>query len=67
MPYKKISDLPENVRHVLPKRAQELFLKAFNSAWGQYKGDEIIAFKVAWTAVKKEYKKKGPKGKWIRK
>ena len=66
MPYKTISDLPENIRHVLPKRAQEIFLESFNNAWKQYSGDEVLCFKVAWSAVKKKYKK-GPKGKWVKK
>ena len=33
MPYKTISDLPENVKNVLPKHAQEIYHQAFNSAW----------------------------------
>ena len=57
MPYKSNKDLHENVRGVLPQRAQTIFRKAFNAAYGQYK-QEIRAFKVAWSAVKKEYKKK---------
>ena len=31
MPYKKISDLPEPVKHVLPPKAQETYLEAFNN------------------------------------
>jgi cation transport regulator len=33
MPYKNIEDLPERVQDNLPKHAQEIYLKAFNSAW----------------------------------
>jgi len=68
MPYNDISDLPESVQDALPEKAQEIFLAAFNNAWEQYdsadkrKGDssrEEAAFKVAWSAVKKKYEKKG--------
>lgn len=70
MPYKKIKDLPDSVRNVLPKHAQEIYLAAYNSAWEQYKasdkryGDESreeVAHKVAWSAVKNKYEKKGDK------
>jgi cation transport regulator len=76
MPYKTINDLPEKVRHVLPKHAQEIFLEAFNHAAAEYinpdtrrtKGEdlEVIAMKVAWSAVKKEYKKNEATGKWVK-
>ena len=56
MPYKKISDLPDSVKNHLPKKAQEIFLEAFNSAFKQY-DDEATVFKVAWSAVKKKYEK----------
>ena len=64
MPYKNIKELPESVRNNLPKKAQEIYKEAFNSADKQYK-DEATAHKVAWSAVKKEYKKK--EGKWVKK
>ena len=37
MPYNSISDLPESIRDHLPKHAQEIYMKAFNNAWDQYK------------------------------
>ena len=64
MPYKTIADLPKRV-HILPKGAKEIFRKAFNSAYKQYNKEEVRAFKVAWAAVKKVYKKT-EKG-WIKK
>lgn len=72
MPYKTINDLPDPVKHVLPDHAQEIYLKAFNNAWGHYKetaqerGDplEVLAAKIAWSAVKKEYTKSEPK--WVK-
>jgi cation transport regulator len=76
MPYKSLSDLPENVKNVLPKHAQEIYKDAYNSAWGQYdepeerRGDssqEETAHRVAWAAVKKTYKKNDSSGKWERK
>jgi cation transport regulator len=57
------------VRGVLPKHAQEIFQEAFNSAYDEYKergpeGREETAFRVAWAAVKKKYKKNEDTGKW---
>ena len=72
MPYAAIEDLPENVTKVLPKHAQEIYQAAFNNALDEYKdpddrrGDssrEETAHKVAWSAVKKEYEKKGDEWK----
>lgn len=72
MPYAKRTDLPDNVKHVLPEHAQDIYQQAFNSAWEEYKeakdrrGDdsrEEVAHKVAWAAVKKEYEK-GDDDKW---
>ena len=65
MPYKTNSDINEKVRNVLPEHAQTIFREAFNKAYFEY-GNEQSAFKVAWTAVEKDYKK-GPEGKWVKK
>ncbi|HSH30011.1 MAG TPA: ChaB family protein [Thiohalobacter sp.] len=68
MPYDSISDLPDSVREHLPGHAQEIFLEAFNNAWGQYSDRddrEETAFRVAWSAVKQKYRKSD--GKWVRK
>lgn len=62
MPYKKTQDLPKNVKSHLPDSAQLIYLKAFNNALEQYT-DEIVACKVAWSAVKRGYKK-GADGNW---
>ena len=64
MPYKTISELPDNVK-VLPEKGQEIFLKAFNSALEQYK-EEPKSFATAWTAVEKVFKKNGD-GNWVTK
>jgi cation transport regulator len=69
MPYKSIEDLPDSVRHVLPSHAQEIYKKAFNAAYEEYKergpeGREETAHKVAWAAVKKKYRKNEKTGKW---
>jgi cation transport regulator len=61
MPYATIDDLPPAVRH-LPVHAQEIFRAAFNAAWDNY-GDEETAFRVAWAAVKKRYRKCGDE--WV--
>ena len=76
MPYEKNQDLPESVRNVLPGHGQEIYRKAFNSAWEQYKdpedrrGDdtrEEVSHQVAWAAVKKVYTKDEDSGKWVKK
>jgi cation transport regulator len=64
MPYQTLSDLPDSVRHHLPKHAQEIFRAAFNSALDEY-GEEERAFQVAWAAVKRKYEK-GENGNWHR-
>lgn len=63
MPYATTSDLPPAARR-LPSRAQEIFLAAFNNAWQSYadrgaREQEEIAFRVAWAAIKKRYRKHG--------
>jgi cation transport regulator len=63
VPYATTSDLPP-AAHRLPPHAQEIFLSAFNSAWQSYaeRGaheQEEIAFRVAWAAVNKRYRKQG--------
>jgi cation transport regulator len=76
MPYERTEDLPDSVRDNVPKHAQEIYMKAFNSAWEQYdkpeerRGNasrEETAHKVAWAAVKKEYEKDEHTGKWKKK
>jgi len=74
MPYDKVSELPDSVKDNLPKHAQEIYKSAFNSAWNEYDdpGDrrgnddrESVSHKVAWSAVKNEYKKQDDK--WVKK
>ena len=73
MPYDRTKDLPDSVQSALPEHAQEIYKEAFNNAWQQYsdpekrRGDadrEEVAHKVAWSAVKQEYKKEN--GKWVK-
>lgn len=68
MPYKDLTALPENVRHTLPRHAQEIYLAVYNNAWEEYRDPEDrrgkvtreeVAHKVAWAAVKQQYEKKG--------
>lgn len=63
MPYRTLDDLPAAARS-LPQHAQEIFRSAFNAAWRSYaergpEAQEEIAFRVAWAAVKKRYRKVG--------
>ena len=70
---KSTADLPESVKNVLPKHAQEIYREAHNNALQEYKdpkkrrGDaslEETAHKVAWAAVKEKYEKDEKTGKW---
>jgi cation transport regulator len=67
MPYRTRADLPQPIRHVLAAEAQEIYREAFNGAWRQYRAKdpryEEIAHRVAWTAVKRRYRKVA--GKWL--
>lgn len=76
MPYKTTDELPDNVRNVLPKHAQDIYKEAYNSASEQYedpedrRGDaslEETAHRVAWAAVKETYEKDESSGKWHKK
>ena len=76
MPYKSVNELPDTVRGHLPKHAQDIYRKAYNNAWDQYKSPgkrhgedarEETAHKVAWSAVKKEYQKDSKSGQWKKK
>lgn len=62
MPYSTIDDLPDAIRHHLPTHAQEIYIAAFNNAWRQHAADpdvEAIVHRIAWSAVKRSYRKVG--------
>jgi len=63
MPY-QIGSPPDKIKD-LPDKAQEIWIKAYNSAWETYDGDEAKCSMVAWSAVKKNYKQ-NPKGGWVK-
>jgi cation transport regulator len=73
MPYQAARDLPINLREILPAHAQEIFLKSFNGAWQEYQdaskrpqdiSQEEIAYRAAWSTVKRKYAKNKRTGKW---
>jgi cation transport regulator len=73
MPYDTLSELPTGVKDHLPKHAQEIYLKAYNNAWQEYKDSdkrqednsrEETAHRVAWGAVKNKYEKDESTGNW---
>ena len=66
MPYKKLTNLPDNVTDHLPKHAQEIYRAAYNSAEEQY-DEEDRRHRVAWAAVKDKYEKDEDSGKWVEK
>jgi cation transport regulator len=60
MPYRSVKDLPEAQTDQYNAHQKEAFLKAFNSAYEQYEGDEARAFAVAHSAAKRAGEKPGP-------
>ena len=74
MPYKANKELPKRIKSNLPQGAQTIFRKVYNNANKQYKSPSKrrgksslteVCNKVAWSAVKKVYKK--GKDKWVKK
>jgi cation transport regulator len=66
MPYDHNAELPGSVRDHLPEHAQTIYREAFNHAWMQYDSEparEEIAHRVAWSAVKRRYRKAGDR--WV--
>lgn len=59
MPYASNGELPPAVSNHLPPHAQDIFREAFNHALSEYGGDEVRAFRIAWAAVKRSYRKRG--------
>jgi cation transport regulator len=66
MPYATIADLPARIRKNLPRRAQDIFRAAFNTAYERYgPANEARAFRIAWAAVKRNYVQRAA-GIWVR-
>jgi cation transport regulator len=74
MPYKKNSELPESVRAHLPRHAQDIYRKTFNSAEETYAdpekrtrggGQDEAAHRAAWASVKHEYEKDPKSDRWV--
>jgi cation transport regulator len=64
MPFQNLEDLPPSLRSHLPVHAQEIFRAAFNNAWATYANApaherEELCHRIAWSAVKKKYRKSG--------
>ncbi len=59
MPYRSNDELPPSVRDHLPPHARDIFREVFNHAWQSHGGDEATAFRIAWAAVKRSYRKLG--------
>ncbi len=57
MPY-TLNTVPAAIKK-LPKHAQEIYVGTFNSAYKEHNGDEGTANAIAWSAIKKLYRKKG--------
>jgi len=64
-PYKKVEDLPKQVRNSLSPKLQKVFLRVVNQALDRY-GDDTTAFKIAWDVIKR-ISKRDKNGKWVMK
>jgi cation transport regulator len=60
MPYDTIDDLPKAQTDQYNDHQKEAFLKAFNRAYEEYRGDEHRAFAVAHAAAKRAGERPGP-------
>ena len=74
MPYATHKEIPKRVRDVLPDEAETIFKEAYNNALKYYKDPskrrgnatlEETANRIAWSAVKKKYRKEGQR--WVKK
>ncbi|MGO3933989.1 ChaB family protein [Rhodopseudomonas pseudopalustris] len=68
MPYSSIDDLPPSLQVRLPLHAQSIYLAAFNNAFADNadrgpEEQESSAHRVAWAAVKKQYRKQDER--WV--
>jgi cation transport regulator len=61
MPYTSVSELPKAQTDQYTPHQKEAFLKAFNSAFKEYGGDESRAFAVAHSAAKRASESGGAK------
>ena len=66
MSYASIRDLRPAVKKVLPEHAQEIYRRAFNSAYISGRYDEASCVRVAWKAVKNTGYTKRDSGMWSR-
>jgi cation transport regulator len=74
MPYLNNAELPAKIKNHLPDKAQDIYRAAFNHAYDQYvlpetrrgtDSREVVAHKVAWSAVEKKYRK-NDNGEWVK-
>ena len=66
MPYKSNQELPPAIRNSLPTPAQDIFRNAFNSSDMKNTGDEELANRIAWGAVKNAGWEKNAAGNWVK-
>lgn len=64
MPY-TLNDYPNRIK-ILPVNARKIWVKAFNSAYITYNGNEQKSNAIAWAAVEKAGYHKNASGEWKR-
>ena len=72
-PYEGIEDLPDTIRDVLPVEAQHVYLETYQTSWGTYQegqggemGQEAVAHRDGWNAVKRDFVKNENTGRWYK-
>lgn len=63
MPYSSISELPANIKNILPTGAQTVYRNSFNAVYEETKDDGKAAA-AGWAAVKKAGYVRGEDGNW---
>lgn len=71
--YESIDELPDTLRDVLPREAQEVYVEAYNDSWRSYDEEKTsemsraaVANRDGWAAVKREFVEDEETGKWYR-
>jgi len=71
--YENVEELPDSLRDRLPEEAQAVYLEAYNRSWEMYDeesggdmGQESVANRDGWAAVRREFYKHEDTGTWYR-
>jgi cation transport regulator len=73
-PYETIANLPDTIKDILPEEAQRIYLETYQRSWETYEegqggemGQEAVAHRDGWNAVKRDYVKDEKSAQWYKK